>query len=207
MCGTVHTSPRWQLVFIRSTASCKRLSRPAGWGAGTRQLPRLAHVLLCARLEPGLRGGPRTGEAQTHQQHPGPRLLGHHTGPLPLAWPGWRQGRVPGSLALCPAGPWKVTCPRLALGRLLGDDPFCSHSGSPGASERGHEWPWARPPKRAVVGRGAERCSVGGAGRRERAFEHTEVSRPGPPGPGDQNPPVGSKSSEISYEPPTTWQT
>lgn len=47
----------------------------------------------------------------------------------------------------------------------------------------------------------------GGAGRRERAFEHTEVSRPGPPGPGDQNPPVGSKSSEISYEPPTTWQT
>lgn len=148
---------------------------------------------------PACKGDPGRGRRRHTEQHPGPRLLGHHTGPLPLAWPGWRQGRVPGSLALCPAGPWKVTCPRLALGRLLEDDPFCSHSGSPGASERGHEWPWARPPKRAVVGRGA--------GRRERAFEHTEVSRPGPPGPGDQNPPVGSKSSEISYEPPTTWQT
>lgn len=72
VCGTVHMSPRWQLVFIRSTASCKRLSRPAGWGAGTRQLPRLAHVLLCARLEPGLRGGPRTGEARAHRAAPRP---------------------------------------------------------------------------------------------------------------------------------------
>lgn len=40
--------------------------------AGRLPRARLAHVLLCARLEPGLRGGPRTGEAQTHRAAPRP---------------------------------------------------------------------------------------------------------------------------------------
>lgn len=41
---------------------------------------------------PACEGDPGRGRHRPIEQHPGPHLLGHRTGPPPLVWPGCRQG-------------------------------------------------------------------------------------------------------------------